>query len=317
MSSDHRVGPPDGGVKLNPRDDLRHRPAPGKRMRDSLFWEAIVPEEMLGMQVYLYLTDRGRAGYNVVVWGPETEPLALHLGSGRISDSADLDNLSFEGLRLQQQDPLRTCTLTYQRDDVAIEFDFRGVHDAFTYRQNPDGLPVWFAENRMEQTGHVRGSIQVGRRRIALDRIAHRDHSWGVRDWGVPQHWKWFVAYTPSAVAVNGWIWIARGEWGFGGYVCRDGVATAIRSIDHHADYDDLMRQRHLAATVIDVDGGQTELILDAFGVVELPTHDPLETVIREAACHATIDGEAGAGQFETHWVHSYLEYLTKSASSR
>ena len=61
-------------------------------------------------------------------------------------------------------------------------------------------------------------------RRIEWDRMGHRDHSWGVRDWGVPQHWKWFVAYTESGRAVNGWIWIAKGEWGFAGYTVRDGV---------------------------------------------------------------------------------------------
>jgi hypothetical protein len=300
-------------VQIDPRDDLRHRPAPGQRMRDSLFWEVVAPEEQIGMQVYLYLTDRGRAGYNVVVWGPGAEPLVLHLGSGQIPDSADLEHLEFEALSLRQYEPLHACTLAYRRDDVAIELDFRGIHDAFSYHDNPDGLPPWFAENRMEQTGHVRGSIQMGGRRIELDRIGHRDHSWGVRDWGVPQHWKWFVAYTPGGVAVNGWIWIARGEWGFGGYICRDGVAIPVRTIDHHADYDDRMRQRHLSATLIDVDGGRTNLTLDAFGLVELPTHDPLETVIREAACRATIDGEHGAGQFETHWVGSYLQYLAES----
>ena len=56
-------------------------------MRDSLFWEVVVPEEQIGMQVYLYLTDRGRAGYNVVVWGPDAEPIALNLGSGRIPEA--------------------------------------------------------------------------------------------------------------------------------------------------------------------------------------------------------------------------------------
>lgn len=69
-------------MRLEPGDDLRHRPAPGHRMRDSLFWEIVVPEEQVGMQVYLYLTDRGRAGYNVVMWGAEPEPIALKLGTG-------------------------------------------------------------------------------------------------------------------------------------------------------------------------------------------------------------------------------------------
>jgi hypothetical protein len=284
-------------------------------MRDSLFWEVMLPEEQIGMQAYLYLTDRGKAGYNVVVWGPEPEPLALHLGSGRVPDGADLDDFTLDGLTLRQPEPLRTCSLTYRRDDVVIDFEFRGLHDAFSYHANPDGLPRWFAVNRMEQTGHVHGCVQVGDRRIALDTIGHRDHSWGTRDWGVPQHWKWFVAYTPGGAAVNGWIWIARGEWGFGGYVLRDGRPVPVRVIEQHAEYDDAMRQQRLVATLLDVEGGRTELVLDAFGVVELPTHDPLATVIREAACRATINGEQGAGQFETHWVGSYLDYLTGSTT--
>jgi hypothetical protein len=36
-----------------------------------------------------------------------------------------------------------------------------------------------------------------------------------------------------------------------------------------------------------------------------------LQTVIREGACRAVIDGEPGAGQFETHWQGSYLGYLS------
>lgn len=307
----------DTTAALRAVDDLRHRPEPGKRMRDSLFWEVVVPEEELGVQVYLYMTDRGRVGYNVVVWGAGPDPLALHLNSGRIADDVDLDRFEFDGLSLRQPRPLRSCGLSYHRDDVAIEYEFDCLHDAFSYRANPDGLPAWFAENRMEQTGLVRGYVRVGDRRIELNCPGHRDHSWGVRDWGAPQHWKWFVAYTANGVAVNGWIWIAKGEWGFGGYVARDGVTVAVRSIDHRAEYDSQMRQQRLAATLIDVAGGETYVELEAFGVVELPSHDPMATVIREAACRATIDGERGAGQFETHWVGSYLAHLVESGSIR
>jgi hypothetical protein len=53
-------------------------------MRDSLFWEMVVPEERLGVQVYLYATGSGRVGYNVVVWGSNPDPLVLKLGSGRL-----------------------------------------------------------------------------------------------------------------------------------------------------------------------------------------------------------------------------------------
>ena len=297
---------------LGPADDLRHRSVAGERTRDSLFWELIMPEEQLGLQVYLYLTGSGKAGYNVCVWGSDARPLALHLHQGRVPDHSDLDDFSFDGLTLTQPELRKSCVLAYQRDDVRIDFAFNGIHDAFSYHSNPDGLPSWFAVNRIEQTGRVHGALEVEGRRIELDRMGHRDHSWGVRDWGIPQHWKWFVAYTESGRALNGWIWIAMGEWGFAGYVVRDGVTFPVRHIDHHADYDEQMRQRRLRATLTDITGAQTELELDVFGVIELPTHDRLQTVIREGACTAVIDGEEGAGQFETHWQGSYLDYLSK-----
>jgi len=99
------------------------------------------------------------------------------------------------------------------------------------------------------------------------------------------------------------------------GYVVREGVTYPIRHIDQHAEYGDQMRQRRLTATLTDITGTQTELELDVFGVIELPTHDRLQTVIREGACRAVIDGEQGAGQFETHWQGGYLDYLSRQGS--
>lgn len=299
-----------------PADDRRHWPdQPDGRMRDSYFWEMIMPDEQLGMQVYLYLTSRGRAGYNVCVWGPGAEPLAMHLQQGTIAPDQDLDELRFEGLTVTQPELRRTALVTYERDDVALRFDFTALHDAFSYHQNPDGLPTWMARNRFEQTGHVTGFLQVGDRRVEWDRIGHRDHSWGPRNWGIPHHWKWFIAYTPSRRAVNGWIWIARGEWGFAGYVVEDGVTIPVARIDHHATYDDAMVQTRLEADVVDIRGTTTRVVLDSFGAVHLPTHDPMETVIIEAACTATIDDELGAAQFETHWPTPYLRHLVDSGS--
>ena len=300
---------PDAGYEAH--DDLRHRPEPGGRMRDSLFWEMIMPDEQLGFQAYLYLTGSGRAGFNVAVWGPDGEPLVLDLVQDTVPDDMDFDDFSFAGLALTQPQLRRTAVLDYTSDEVSLHFDYTALHDTFSYRQNPDGLPAWFALNRFEQTGWVTGFLEFGGRRIEWDRVGHRDHSWGMRNWGYPHHWKWFVAYTPDAARiVNGWIWIAQGEWGFGGYVVRDGELLPASHIEQHASYDDDMSQRRLEATVHDVRGGSTQLTLDRFGLVKLPTNDRMDTIIMEAACDASIDGVAGAGQFETHWPLSYLNHL-------
>lgn len=300
---------PDPG--FGPDDDLRHRPAPGGRMRDSLFWEMIMTEERLGLQVYLYLTDRGNAGFNVSVWGPDVEPVALDLAGGTVPDEMDLDDFTLHGLHVRQPELRHTAEVTYGSEKVRLEYRFEAVHDAFSYLSNPDGLPSWFAANRLEQSGRVSGFLDVAGRRIEWDRrMGHRDHSWGTRDWGVPHHWKWFVAYTPSGRAVNGWIWIARGEWGFAGYVARDGVTVPVARIEHHADYHADMTQKRLDATLVDTAGGRTHVVFDRFGLIRLPTNDRMATEIWESACDVTIDGEQGAGQWETHWPRSYVQYL-------
>jgi hypothetical protein len=291
-------------------DDLRHRAPAGERMRDSLFWNLILPEEELALQVYTFVNHRGKAGYNVVVWGAREPVVLQHLG--QVGDDADFDDWSLAGLEVRQPELRRTAEVRFEGDGVRLEYSFEALHEAFSYRQNPGGLPAWFARNRFEQAGRVTGVLEVAGRTIEFDRIAHRDHSWGARDWGAPQHWKWLLAHTPSGRALNAFIWIARGEWGFNGYVLRDGEPVAISHIDHHAEYDDGMDQSSLQASIVDVEGETTSLTLDSFGAVRMPHDDPFGTVIIEAGCRATIDGEAGGGQFETHWPLKYIDHLAR-----
>jgi hypothetical protein len=292
-------------------DDLRHRVPPGQRMRDSLFWNLIVPEEELAMQVYLFVNHHGKTGYNVVVWGRDGA-LALEQHMGRVGPEADFDDWNHAGLSLRQPEVRRTAEVRYTSDKVKLEYDFEALHDAFSYRQNPGGLPEWFAQNRFEQAGRIKGVLEVAGRTVEFDRIAHRDHSWGPRNWGYPHHWKWLLAHTPSGRALNGFVWIAEGEWGFNGYVLRDGEPVAI---DHFArqdaTYDDDMNHERLEAEIVDVEGQTTELVLDCFGLVRMPHDDPFGTIIMEAGCRATIDGEEGGGQFETHWPIHYIEHLS------
>ncbi len=299
-----------GEAVFTDADDLRHRPAAGQRMRDSLFWNLIVPEEQLAMQVYLFVNHRGRSGYNVCVWGGDREPIVeQHLG--QVGPEANFDDWDDAGLTLRQPEVRRSAHLTYDSERVHLDYDFQALHDAFSYRQNPGGLPSWFAQNRFEQAGQVTGTLEIDGRTLEFDRIAHRDHSWGPRNWGYPQHWKWLLAHTPSGRALNGFIWIAEGEWGFNGYVLRDGRPVAIdRFTRQAAEYDDVMDHTRLDAEILDVEGATTTLAFESFGMVRMPHGDRFGTTIMEAGCRAEIDGEPGGGQFETHWPVQYLEHL-------
>ncbi|WP_417725640.1 hypothetical protein [Salipiger sp.] len=294
-----------------PTDDLRHRPEPGGKARDSLFWQLMMPDHELGFQCYLYLTGDGKAGFNVILWGKERRPHVIELVQGDVPEAMDFDDFRLDGLHVTQPADQRSATVRYQSDKVTLEYVFEGFHDPFSYRSNPDGLPAWFAQNRLEQSGWVRGFVEWDGKRVDFDRIGHRDHSWGVRHWQAPQHWKWLVAYTPDASrVVNAWIWQARGDWGVGGYVIRDGELVPIASVDQKAEYDDDMTQRRVAVTITDIRGGTCDLEMERFGLVKLPTGGRYATMIMEAACTARIDGQAAAGQFECQWPKGYLDNL-------
>lgn len=298
-------------------DHLRHRPDSTGRMRDSLFWQATLAEERLAFQAYLYLTHAGKAGFNVVVWGEDAKPLVREFAEGTIPDDMDLDDFSFAGLKLRKTGFGEPARVEYESERVKLQFTFTGDHPPFSYRANPDGLPAWMAMNRYEQTGHITGQIEAKGRTIRLDGMGHRDHSWGNRNWGVPQHWKWFCAYTPDgARMVNGWIWIARGEWGYAGYVVRDGQQVAIATIRQHATYREDMSQQSLRAEITDVDGGTCLVELERFGLVKLPGNDKTGTIIMEAGCTGQIDGRTAAGQFETQWQQAYLDALIETGAT-
>ena len=78
---------------------------------------------------------------------------------GQVGPEADFDDWSLAGLTVRQPELRRTASVAFERDDVSLEYEFEALHEAFSYRQNPGGLPAWFAENRFEQAGRVRGVL--------------------------------------------------------------------------------------------------------------------------------------------------------------
>lgn len=296
---------------LQASDDRRHRVAGGQRSRDSLFFNLIVPEEQLGLQVYAWVDQDGVAGRQVAVFGPERRPLALEVERKVEMGEADFDDWNVRGLRISHGEPLQTAEVRYASDRVGLVYDFDGLHEPFSYTRNPARCPSWMAEDRFEQAGTVRGELRIGERVVAFDQVAHRDHSWGPRNWRLPQHWKWVVAQAPSGVALNAMLWIARGEVGVNGYVLREGQPVALKDARWQAEYEADMTQRSLECTLYDEGGLSTALELERFASVRMPFGS--DTVVYEAACSASIDGELGSGQFEALWARSYVEHLIAS----
>ncbi len=293
---------------LRAADDLRHRPAEGSKGRDSLYFNLVLPELELGVFVYTWVDHKGTAGRLVRVWSQDETPLVHEVVHGLEMGDADFDDWNIAGLTVRQPEPLRTAQVRFSSQQIDLVYDFEGTHEAFDFARNPGGCPQWMAVNRFEQTGRARGEFRLGDRVVPFDTLAHRDHSWGRRNWRMPQHWKWVAAQTGSGQGLNLFQWVARGELGTNGYVLRDGHPVGLVDARCEATYDDDMTSRTLRATLFDEAGGTTELVLERYASFGLPVGS--STTINEAACRGTIDGEPAWGQVETQWPSTYVQNL-------
>jgi hypothetical protein len=296
-------------------DDLRHRVPDGVKTRDSLFWNLVLPNEQVAVQVYLWTDGRGVAGRQVAVYQPDRERnLIASSYNVDLGPDSDLDDWECDGLRVRQPEPLRVAEIGFDRDGVTLDYRFTARHRPFSYRENPAGCPPWMATNRFEQSGRASGELRLGQPGTG-DRVipfvgvwAHRDHSWGRRNWNWVHHWKWVIAGVPSGTELNAMFHVARGEFGVNGYVLRGTEPVPLVAGHATASYDPDMSQSRLEAELTDARGGTTHLVMERFAIFHLPFGS--DSLLSEAACRVTIDGEPGTGQFETLWPRGYIQRL-------
>jgi hypothetical protein len=258
----------------------------------------------------VWIDGRGVAGRQVAVYVPDRERNIIHNAYDiDLGQDSDLNDWRCEGLRIRHSEPLEVAELTYASDEVDLDYRFTARHRPFSYRENPGGCPHWMARNRFEQSGRASGTLRVNDRVIPFNDVwAHRDHSWGRRNWNWVHHWKWVVAGVPSGTELNAMFHVARGEFGVNGHVLRAGQPVAFTDGRARASYDDDMSQARLEAELTDSAGGVTHLVMDRFAIFHLPFGS--DSLLSEAACRVTIDGEPGVGQFETLWPRCYIKRL-------
>jgi hypothetical protein len=109
-----------------------------------------------------------------------------------------------------------------------------GAHDganAVKGQMNTDG--------HLEVSGRLRGRMRLGAGWIELDALAHRDRSWGVRDYrsayqhrmvtgtlGPQLSWATFIMHLENGIVAKA------------GFVARDGVTTDVRDVQALVEFD-------------------------------------------------------------------------------
>lgn len=290
---------------LAPSDDLRHPgEISGVHGRESIFHNLLLPEHGLFGFVYTWVDAHDRAGYMFGVCGGDDERRVFFADDGVDVGSQDFDDWCVGGLRLRHTELLKTAELSFTGDEgVVLEATFTGLHDAFSYRDNADGCPSFVATDRFEQAGRMQGTLVLDGERIAFDATAHRDHSWGQRDWTAIQDWKWVSAQADD-VALNLFVMRALGDTTYHGYVSRDGAVVPVVHVDIAVDYDDRWWQTRTHITATGADGAETVIAAERFALLSFEAGGVAR--LNEAACTGTIDGADALVHLECGWPSAY-----------
>ncbi len=198
--------PPNGPMPiLDPINDGRHKLRDLPLERESIPYVIALPEQGIAAFVYTWVTKDNLAGSALAAYGPGIgdTPVFEAVDGIPMGPEKNFDNWQVGKLHLAQDLKLKTAKFGVVTDRVVIEAEYEALHPAFAYSFHPDGCPAFAATDRLEQAGKVRGTIKVDGKAIAFDTFCARDHSWGTRDWGQPQHWKWLHAYNDGTQVEN------------------------------------------------------------------------------------------------------------------
>lgn len=295
---------------LDPVHDNRHTLGSGPLARESLAFLLQLPDEGIAGIVYSWVNGEGKAGCAVTLYGPGIgpEPLVDHVDGIAVPDDMDFFDWKVERLRLSLQEPLETARICYQSDVFTMDYQFTASQPAYAYSSHEGGCPQWIAYDRFEQQGIQSGWIKVKGREIPLRGYTQRDHSWGVRDWGVNQHWKWIHAQAGPELGVHFWRLESMGRTLIRGYVDKCGHIAQVLDVDVDFYMNEDMTTRVINADIVDSAGRTTRFQGVPFATFFL-SPDPMITLF-ESPITAHIDGQPGGGCCEVMWTNSLLNYV-------
>ena len=167
-------------MTIGPQDDAP-RPRAGDGYSDALTVAFGDERADLYAVARVGIADGGASGLAIVFHGGE--PVAVHAEGGVAVDAPrSWDEVSAAGLDTEVVEPLRAWRLHYASDEASLDLDLRAVGAiAALDPEHPAARAVGMTG--FDQAVRVAGTATVGGRRIAVDGLGQRGHSWGAPDW--------------------------------------------------------------------------------------------------------------------------------------
>jgi hypothetical protein len=292
----------DASLALEPHHDGRHALRAQALARESIPYLLNLPEHGIGLFTYTWVNAASEAGAILAIFGPGVgeQPIVDALPDRPVPAEMNFDDWRLGGLHLSQDLQFGHSHLHWETAKAELTLDFDAIHPPYAYGRDARGCMRYAADDRIEQSGHARGSLKLGGRTITFDTTGHRDHSWGTRDWRAAQHWKWVQAQSGPDTAVHFWIVQAAGRTELRGYVFKHG--------HFKFDYTGALSVERYQARVTDALGRTTALECTVFARFEL--HPDPGCVLAEHAGSATIDDQPGVSWVEMMWPPGYRDHI-------
>ncbi len=295
----------------DPKDDARHVLRQHPVAKESIPYMIVLPEEQLTAFVYTWVTPDSKAGAACCVYGPGIgdETIFEKLDGIEVSRDMDFTDWKVGGVHVRQGEALKVSDMTYVGQRVAVDLHFEGFHPPYNYAGHPEGCPSFVADNRFEQSGTIRGTITIDGRRIAFDTTGHRDHSWGAREWGAIQHWKWMQGQAGPNFSVHFFDILVAGKNYIRGYIYKDGKMTEVTSVDFDYEHDVNLAPITMTAVLRDKEGRTVNM--RGTKISSYPFLIGPQTINIQSGMKYEFDGVPGVGWLELSWPKSYVEYMS------
>jgi hypothetical protein len=157
------------------------RPAEGVGFSDAVTCAFGDPRTDVYGVARLGLAEGGASGLVLLFAGGE--PVAVSAEGGVAAPSgAGWEGVSAAGLDTQVVEPLARWTLSFAGDDAAFDLELEALGAP---AELDPGHPAAKAGGMTgyEQLVRVRGGVTAGARRLRVDGLGQRGHSWGAPDW--------------------------------------------------------------------------------------------------------------------------------------
>jgi hypothetical protein len=290
------------------RHDLSSLPG----TREAAVYMLPLPQYNCAGILYTWVTNDGKAGASVSFFGAGIgASIDERIDQIEVPSTMDFYDWKVGDLSLKIDKPFQTANISYKGKRIELVFRFEAMHPAYPFSANRKGCPPYYAIDRTEQHGKIKGYFKIDGKEFQLDTFCQRDRAWGPRIWGLNQHYKWFHATTES-VAVHFFEMQSFGRVHQIGYVFKENHLAEITSLKHDFTFDENMHHTSIYVVAQDSSGRTTTINCKTIAQFVYPV-DPM-IQLNESPIAVKMEGEEGSGWCEFCWNKNYLDFARAHA---